>query len=146
MRMTTTSTIRRRDIVATVWLVAATAALVGCRTKTDATVAALLGRWRIVGYDGAPVNSSGAPGTDPNQPTTYMAGSSIDFTRDRFRLNRGAATVVDRPISLLARRGPSEIGINIGYGESKIELLGARRARLHVATIPAHVVLMERAQ
>jgi hypothetical protein len=172
--MTLTSLTRRRDITTAFWLFAVAEALSGCRTephrnapsRTDgqapvaiaakgatspeasraiaAATTALLGRWRVVGYDGASVNPGGTPGTDPKQPTAYMAGASIDFTRDRFRLNRGSATVLDRPLTVIARRGPSEIGFDIGYGESRLELLGRVQARLHIATVPAHVVLIER--
>ena len=102
-------------------------------TLTSAQIAiaipALQGRWRIVEYDGASVDAHGTPGSDPAKTAEYMAGSFVEFNGVIFRLVRGETTATQKQIASVKPLGPASFAIDIGYGESRFELLDSKSAR-----------------
>jgi hypothetical protein len=110
----------------------------------DASLRAIGGHWRIVAYDGAPVDDRGTPGTDPRDARSYMAGSSMELDGDHFVLRRGAATNVDSRIVVLDGSDRSHVAFTMGHGASSFDLVGEHDAKFHIDTFPPHDARLRR--
>jgi hypothetical protein len=104
----------------------------------------LAGRWAIIECDGVAVDPNGEPGTDPKDQASFMSGSFVEFGDGSFRLSRGQATTLERPLTVIRDSDPNDTLISIGYGPSPVRFVGDKVAKLHLETVPPHDFVLRR--
>ncbi|GAC1372563.1 MAG: hypothetical protein NVS3B10_21580 [Polyangiales bacterium] len=104
---------------------------------------ALVGKWTVAGIDGKSVPSAGM-GTDPMDPTTYVAGSTVVFTATTVTLSKNGAPFMARDYKVLSELPPVRVVIDAGYGPSNVDFAIDGTAVWSLPSTPPHAVSMTR--
>lgn len=107
--------------------------------------AAIVGKWDVAGVDGKPIASQPGMATDPLDPATYAAGSTVVFTNDTVTLARATSTIMSRPYKVLGEQPPWKVTIDAGFGASDVTFNLDGSVFWSLPSTPPHVLTLARA-
>ncbi len=107
---------------------------------------AMLGKWAVSSVDGKPVATAPGMATDPMDPASYVAGTTVTFTPETVLVQRVGFTLVNRPYKVVSELPPIRVTIDAGYGPSNVDFSIDGTAIWSLPSTPPHAVTLTRTQ
>lgn len=107
---------------------------------------AIVGKWAVSSVDGKPVATAPGMATDPMDPASYVAGTTVTFTPESVVIQRVGFTVLNRPYKVVSELPPVRVTIDAGYGPSNVDFSIDGTALWSLPSTPPHAVTLTRAQ
>ncbi len=107
--------------------------------------AALVGKWNVAAIDGKPVPTAPGMATDPMDPASYAAGSTVTFTSDVVTIARGGSVLFNKPYKVTGEQPPVRVTIDAGYGASNVDFAIDGSAVWSLPSTPPHALSLTRA-
>lgn len=107
---------------------------------------AIIGKWNVAAIDGKPIATAPGMATDPMDPASYAAGSTVVFTADNVTIARATTTMFNKPYKVVSEQAPIRVTIDAGYGPSNIDFAIDGSAVWSLPSTPPHALSLTRAQ
>jgi hypothetical protein len=107
---------------------------------------AIVGRWSVAGVDGKPVATAPGMATDPLDPASYVAGTTVTFDEARVSIARIGLVVYDQPYKVLSEFPPVRVTIDAGWGPSNVDFAIDGSVIWSLPSTPPHALSLVRAQ